>query len=156
MRAPTLPHLHLSLKTSPEFKEVHDAWTEQERLRQALGTVVPGQLMNQICRVRRSDPGQGIRGSELTITATTAAAAVKLRLLLADQEAGLAALGLGFQSFRVLAQRRQSVDSPKRPPPERAAIPAKTKQDFRQLAAGLAPGPLKSALLKIGRSPKGS
>ncbi len=84
MNAPFFKTLRDALTGSPDWAALDRGWRESEGLREALEKQLPPAMIEQVLQIRRSDPAQGIRGSQVTVVTTTASAAAKIRLTLAD------------------------------------------------------------------------
>lgn len=154
MKAPFFKTLRDALTGSPDWAALDRGWRESEGLREALEKQLPPPMIEQVLQIRRSDPAQGIRGSQVTVVTTTASAAAKIRLTLADWPNELRREGWGIQSVRVLAQRIQDIAHPDKVRPNRAPIPAVVKQGFAQLSSEVSSEPLRAALSRISRRGK--
>jgi len=151
VNTPFFKTLRDALTRSPDWAALDRGWRESEGLREALETKLSPPMMQQVLQIRRSDPAQGIRGSQVTVVTTTASAAAKIRLALADWPEALRQAGWGIQSVRVLGQRIQDIPGSGRVKPNRAPIPATIKDGFAQLSCEVSSGPLRDALSRIAR-----
>jgi len=148
-----LPFKELSaaLTQSSDWVSLQRAWQETESLTEALSRKLPADLMRQVVQVRRSDPAKGIRGSQLTVVASTSAAAAKLRMALADWDLELKAHGWGISEVKVTPKRAQEIPTPVRVVPNRDPIPSSAKTALQSMAQEVPEGPLKKALQRIAR-----
>ncbi len=151
MKAPVFKDLQQALTQSSDWAAIDHAWQESQALTDALKRQVAASLMPQVVQVRRGDPLRGIRGSQVTVVTTTAAAAVKLRMALADWPERLRQEGFGIQQVKVVAQPQQHLPTPLRPKPNRAAIPVQIKESFANLAQETQSEPLRKALERLSR-----
>ena len=151
MKAPVFTDLQQALTQSSDWAAIDHTWQESQALTDALKRQVAPSLMPQVVQVRRGDPLRGIRGSQVTVVTTTAAAAVKLRIALADWPEKLRQEGFGVQQVKVVAQPQQNLPTPIRPIPNRAAIPAQAKEAFSRLAQETQSEVLRRALERLAR-----
>ncbi len=150
---PTLPFKDLKqvLAGSAQWASLRRSWEESDSLQGLLSNKLPANLAAQVLQVRRSDPQKGLRGSQITVVARTAAAAAKLRLALADWPQELQAKGWGIQSLAVTAQRIQNIERPAHEVAPRSPIPGRTKQALKALSSEIPNEPLSKALARIAR-----
>lgn len=139
------------LAGSPQWASLRRSWEESESLQSLLLNKLPPGLAAQVLQVRRSDPQKGVRGSQVTVVARTAAAAAKLRLALAEWPQELQSQGWGIQSLAVTAQRIQNIDRPAHEAAPRSPIPGETKKIFEQLSSETPNEALRNALAHIGK-----
>ncbi len=152
MKAPVFKDLEKALTQSTDWAAIDHAWQESQALTDALRRQIAPSLMPQVVQVRRGDPLRGIRGSQVTVVTTTAAAAVKLRMALADWPEKLRQEGFGIQQVKVVAQPQQSLATPLRPQPKRAPIPEQARVAFASLAKETSSESLRRALERLLRS----
>jgi hypothetical protein len=151
MTASSFKDLKQALAGSSEWASLRRAWEESDKLLGLLRAKLPANLFAQVAQIRRSDPEKGVRGSQLTVVASTAAAAAKLRLALADWPTELQSKGWGVQKLAITAQRVQDIRPPIHNVAPRAPIPTQTKQDFNSLSSEVSNEPLRKALSRIAR-----
>jgi hypothetical protein len=151
MKAPVFKDLEKALTQSTDWAAIDHAWQESQALTDALRRQIAASLMPQVVQVRRGDPLRGIRGSQVTVVTTTAAAAVKLRMALADWPEKLRQEGFGIQQIKVVAQPQQSLATGLRPPPKRPPIPEQAREAFASLAKETSSESLRRALERLLR-----
>ena len=139
------------LAGSPQWASLRRSWEESDSLQGLLTRKLPPNLAAQVLQVRRSDPQKGLRGSQVTVVARTAAAAAKLRLALADWPQELQSQGWGIQSLAVTAQRIQAIDRPAHEAAPRTPIPREARQAMKNLASEVSSEALSKALARISR-----
>lgn len=139
------------LAGSPQWASLRRSWEESDSLQGLLTRKLPANLAAQVLQVRRSDPQKGLRGSQVTVVARTAAAAAKLRLALADWPQELQSQGWGIQSLAVTAQRIQTIDRPAHEVAPRTPIPGEARQAMKNLASEVPSEALSKALARISR-----
>lgn len=151
MSASPFKDLQQALSGSPQWASLRRSWEESDGLQSLLSRKLAKNLASQVLQVRRSDPQQGVRGSQVTVVARTAAAAAKLRLVLSDWPQELQSKGWGIQSLAVTAQRIQDISPPVHQAAPRSAIPGEAKKTFEQLSSEFPNEALRKALARIGR-----
>ena len=140
-----------ALRTSADWAGIDRAWRDSEDLMASVQRAIPAALASLVVQVRRDDPPRGIRGSQVTVIARHAAAAAKLKLVLAEWPTSLRQEGWGIQHLKVIAQRTQSLQPRESAAPAREKIPEAALKQFRELSDGLTNEALRRALARIAR-----
>ncbi len=151
MTASSFKDLKQALAGSSDWASLRRSWEESDSLQRLLGAKLPASLAHQVRQVRRSDPEKGLRGSQVTVVASTAAAAAKLRLALADWPDELRAQGWGIQKLTVTAQRVQEIGPPPLKMEPRKPIPGQAKTALGALSTEVSNEALRKALARIGK-----
>ncbi len=147
----SLLDLRKVLAEGPTFTAYGRLWQETEMFLMLVQERLPKSHIAHVRQIRRSDPARGIRGSQLTITVANAAAASKIRLMLADWPAELSARGIGIQSVKIVAERAITLTPAKKAPVPRRPIPVSVKTRLKELALATPNPALAAALKKLAR-----